>query len=86
MIKISSEYSRLERYAYFILGLICLIVGSLRITDDISVYFALGILPTIKRFLFTILFLYCGIYGCYYWFRTRMRILKNVYRDRDTHH
>jgi hypothetical protein len=78
MIKISSEDSRLERYAYFILGLICLIVGFLRIVDDISAYFAVGTFPSIKRLLFTILCLFGGVYGCYYWFRTRKRILNKV--------
>jgi uncharacterized membrane protein len=73
MIRISSEESYLERYAYLILGIICLIVGFICIYEGIAAYFANGISPTTKGLLFTILCLFGGFYGCYYWFRTKKR-------------
>ncbi len=78
MIRISSEESCLERYAYFILGITCLIIGFVRIYNGIAAYFAEGISPTTKGLFFTILYLFGGSYGCYYWFRTRKRTLNKV--------
>lgn len=78
MIRISSEESSLERYAYFILGIICLIVGFVRIYNGIAAYFTDGISPTTKGLLFTIFCLFGGSYGCFYWFRTKKRTLNKV--------
>lgn len=55
MISIGSKESSLERYAYFVLELIWLLVGLVRIVYDISACFCSGAFPKSKKLLFAIL-------------------------------
>ena len=73
MIKISSKESRLERYAYLILGLISLMVGFIRIFYGSATYFKEATIPTMKELIFTIFYFFGGFSCCYYWFRTRKK-------------